>query len=602
MTMKSHNPLPTKTDALKLTLIKKKLMFLKQPCTILILIFMLASFPLLIYFGGHDSVFQTMRLEGVGMGLSQGIFPVKIYPSFANGYGYAVGVFYGDGAFYLPALLELMGVSAIDSFRWFMAGINLVTVWTSWFCFREVFQSKKLGLLGCGLYTLSIYRLIDCYTRAAVGEVLAMMFLPLVFYGLYSIFTNSSQKTWKKHVFYTAIGLAGIVTSHVISAELTVISILLLCLLCCKRLSKPYVFLSLFTSAVLTIVLCLGFLVPFLDYYREPFYINTQGYLKGDFQNNGIYLDQLFSLFTSYGNSPTINRMPGEGTFTLGICLGMGLLFFLILLLFCYGEEKKQTRFYPTLFLFVMCCLSLFMCTNAFPWNAIMSWHNFFRTVIASFEFPWRLLTISTILAVYITCYALSRIRQYLPQSSMQIVGGVFAVLWMINLQWYMWDTVIPLSLNSQNMTADANDLSNTYDDYLPLGTNREKLRTEEWTSAPGMEITEYSKTGTLIKCHVTVPIEDINDLAGNYLEVPLLNYKYYVCQDGSTKEQFSISSGGNNRIRVTFPVGYEGSVEIKFQEPLLWRISEVLSGLCFLTLLSSYLSTKRKIHKFLTF
>lgn len=83
--------------------------------------------------------------------------------------------------------------------------------------FSGVFRSKEKGLLAAFLYTLSIYRLIDLYTRAALGEGMAMIFLPLVMWGMYELFLGNEKK-W----YLAALGFTGVMQCHILSTELAV--------------------------------------------------------------------------------------------------------------------------------------------------------------------------------------------------------------------------------------------------------------------------------------------------------------------------------------------------------------------------------------------
>ena len=148
---------------------------------------------------GHDIPFHLLRIEGIAEGLRAGMFPVKVHPLWANGYGYAVGVLYGDILLYFPAVLRLLGFSVQAAYKIFLASINLATVVSSYFCFKRMFSSRKAGLLGSLLYSASLYRLIDVYTRAAVGEYSAMLFFPLALCGFYLIFMESGSKSWPRY-------------------------------------------------------------------------------------------------------------------------------------------------------------------------------------------------------------------------------------------------------------------------------------------------------------------------------------------------------------------------------------------------------------------
>lgn len=68
------------------------------------------------------------------------------------------------------------------------------------------------------LYTFATYRLTNLYYRAALGESLAMVFLPLLLWGTYEIFYGQEKK-W----FLMVLGVTGVLESHVLSFEMCLI-------------------------------------------------------------------------------------------------------------------------------------------------------------------------------------------------------------------------------------------------------------------------------------------------------------------------------------------------------------------------------------------
>ena len=61
-------------------------------------------------------------------------------------------------------------------------------------------------------------------------------------------------------------------------------------------------------------------------------------------------------------------------------------------------------------------------------------------------------------------------------------------------------------------------------------------------------------------------------------LEVPLIYYYGYEAEGIDTNEKIFIDIGQSHRIKLIIPANYEGEICIKFQEPFVWRISEVVS------------------------
>lgn len=67
------------------------------------------------------------------------------------------------------------------------------------------------------VYTFSTYRLLDAYSRFALGEFLAMTFVPMAIYGLYIVMKDGKGWQW------LGMGLSFTLLSHVLSALLCVL-------------------------------------------------------------------------------------------------------------------------------------------------------------------------------------------------------------------------------------------------------------------------------------------------------------------------------------------------------------------------------------------
>ena len=108
--------------------------------------------------------------------------------------------------------------------------------------------------------------------------------------------------------------------------------------------------------------------------------------------------------------------------------------------------------------------------------------------------------------------------------------------------------------------------------EYLIADTDTTQLFTEP-SSDGNMEIENYSQAYN----NVTLTVRNLS-AKENYVDAPLLYYKGYIAYDESSKEKFTIGFGDNNRLRVYLPGEYNGTLNITYQEPLFWRLSELIS------------------------
>lgn len=366
----------------------------------------LSSLPLFVDYliWGHDLAFHLMRIEGLKDGLYSGAFPVKIQPTWCNNNGYAVGVFYGDLLLYIPAFLRVLRVPEYIAYKIYVAIINIVTVCISYFCFNKISKNKIYGILGCALYTLSMYRLTNVYVRAAVGEYTAMAFLPLILLGFYKVFMDDiNDKNYKKNLWYLVIGFTGVIQSHILSFEMVVFFSGVVCLLMIKRTFRKSTFLLLLKSTFTTILLNLGFLIPLFDYMRDVLIINDKSRTTDSIywiQKSGIYISQIL------GNSFNKN---GQNQFSkLGMAgempLGIGLVFVIIGIIFLYILFVKNYSTKEGIFCLLLILMALFLTTNLFPYDYLCEKLGKLSLFITNLQFPWRFLSIASVLLSWLAC------------------------------------------------------------------------------------------------------------------------------------------------------------------------------------------------------
>lgn len=177
-----------------------------------------------------------MRIEGLKEGIQSGQFPVRMQPKWLNGYGYAVSIFYGDILLYFPAFLRILGLGVQTAYKYFVFFINILSAGIAYYSFKRLLRDEKMGLLGCMLYTTSIYRLDCIYVRAAVGEYCALTFLPLIITAVYEILWQENRKeNLRSSWLMGVVGFSGLILTHVISTETTVVAVAVFCLVYWKR-------------------------------------------------------------------------------------------------------------------------------------------------------------------------------------------------------------------------------------------------------------------------------------------------------------------------------------------------------------------------------
>lgn len=540
---------------------------------------------------GADMTFHLLRIEGIKDGLLSGQFPVRIEPNWPNGYGYASGIFYCGLFLYLPAFLRIMGLTVQAAYKSYKLVMNVATCLISWYSFKKMFHSNKIGIFGSFLYTFYIVRIVFLYAVDGVGQYTAMTFLPLVAYGFYRIFTEDQKRPEEKYSFIPlALGISGMVGCHVLSCELLLFFILLLCVVCIRKLFQKEVFLQLCKAAAVTVLLSFWFLIPFADYMLTmDMAVTKGGAAYKQIQTWGMYIPQIFEPFPlggGYGALPAENGMPGEIGYGIGLGLTLGLLLIFFLLTVVRKPMQKQAGETETLqgitgkagkISLGFALLSMGMATIYFPWDRLAKCGGLLRQLIATLEFPYRMLSFTGVFLVMACCFALQDLMKLKDMGKLKPIILYSAVLaisvgHLLTIA-YFYNTIFTEGGGFYRLY-DETAMGSGYissGEYVLLGTDTEKLTYKGPVCSDRIALNSYEKKG----CHVRLDCDCGSE--GQYIELPLLYYKGYKAIE-SGGETLQVVCGENNVVRVLVPSGFQGIIEVDFAGFWYWRAAELIS------------------------
>lgn len=314
----------------------------------------------------NEARLHMARIFSINSVLKDGVFPPIIDYKYINGFGYALNLFYGPITTYIPIIfLNLLGTSglALKVFAFFTVFLSGITMYNFIY---SVTKRRLVATIGAIIYISVPYKLSNIFSRSAVGEYTAFIFIPLVFEGLYNIFNDKGKS------YLLGIGIIGLILSHTISTVYIAIFAFIYLLLNINKLGKWKVWKKLLLNAFVALVVCMFYLIPLIEHYIVG---NYTIFDKMAMHSNcpEVYTTTLGfeDLFASeFGNQ--------EIRFSLGIMTCI-----LVLLgVFCYKKIKKEYKEIYLSFLFIS-IIALIMATKLFPWFLMPS----FMGVI---QFAWR--------------------------------------------------------------------------------------------------------------------------------------------------------------------------------------------------------------------
>ncbi|MGN0482435.1 MAG: hypothetical protein ACI4HI_02670 [Lachnospiraceae bacterium] len=550
-----------------------------------------SSLPLMMLnlYNGHDLPYHLLRIEGIAQELKLGHFPVRMHSYSCSGYGHPVSIYYGDLLLYIPAVLRLLGFSVLGVYKIYIYMINLATVLITYWCLKQIYQKKMVAMAGAAAYTLGAYRIVDIFVRASLGEFTAMLVFPVIALAVYQMYTadETDWKEYRKNIGLLVLGMTGLITSHILSTEMVTLFLAFVAIVLIKKTIRKNTLKVWIFSVIGTLLVNAWFLVPFVNYYlKTDAWINHRleegASLK--IQAEGAYIGQYFAFLQS-------PRGLSQEYVATRLQLTPGLVFMAVLLIAVYmlviGKRNKKITFYTGFALF-----SLFLASDLFPWDWLVKNVPGFR-LLASVQFPWRYITIAVVFLMLLLCELLVWFQETETFRLQQWCSGILAVS--------LGMACILTSQLFDTGTEYASIDGGYTDEFCAASLNRnfvgdEYLRKDSYTAwmdgqyrTENMnEMTELSRKGEQIRLHCETGEQE------GAVEVPMFHYPGYHAWDDQGKE-YKITDGFNNTIRITLPAEYSGDITIDFWEPVLWRVSEVISLLSVLFLAGMKIIEKKK-------
>lgn len=546
-------------------------------------------------YDGHDMAFHMERIYRLAESVEDMQIPQRIAFRALNGYGYASSLLYGDLFLYVPAVLYCLFVPLQTCYQLYLAGVNAATCLISYYCFERISRDWRLGVIGSFAYTLSAYRMINILTRAAVGEYTAMAFFPLLCYGFIRVYQKGKDERIRvSDCMPLIIGLTGVLESHVLSTEMVMLFLGAAALFFWKRTFAPKRFPALIGAAVLTVLLNLWFLYPYLcTYFGRK--MGTQK-LGGDIEYYSVYLVQLFGDFSPAVNGLTVPwGMQGEMPLTLGISLILGIVLYLVCLIKRENWHLKENDYYQQAGIFaVLSAAAIFLSSNLFWSGNLTGRWNLAGVFWGVLQFPWRMMAMATVFLSFLLVFCLAVLREKKGTLYCLVAGAAI---------------LLPGLLSTMNYVAD---FAGTADEIKFYSNGHAEQSPVAESDAPWFQLNETDNMLTYVKTPVAG--EGVNILSeviyeagtyrvdctnegkeSSYLELPVYNYDNFHAYDAVRMDEMTMTTGENGRVSVELPAGYSGTLLLKYEVPVSWRVCEAVS---LLTLLFLVLFVRRENRK----
>ncbi len=494
---------------------------------------------------GHDVDYHLLRIESLKEGILAGKPFLKVNMLFLGGAGYASSLFYPDLLLYFPGVLRALGVSINQSYHLFVALCIILCYASTYICTKMVTKKRFSSMIGAIIMTLSQYHIDDIYTRSAVGEFTAFIFLPFLLYGIYDLLYEELSKPG-----IMAMGFAGVLLSHTNTFIMCILLYGFIVLFHYKIFyNNKKLFLKLLLTGLITLALTCFYWLPVLEQLKD----STFG-LSNSWVSVKDTMREISSIFE--------NQMPGMGIAIFLLCIPR---------LFTIKTKKnKKLLVYGDILLFSGIAFSL-GATVLFPWERLERFVNFI-------QFPWRFY----LLASACLSMGIAILYEIYFQNRKSREAALIAVLGIM---------IFSSVTNIQRTEEGYYSYSDDYYSYKPFTASviggewlpeqvdsLEKVLeySDKIVGDSGEEISFYRKKNEI---HVSC-----KNMESSYMDVPFIYYKGYRAvsydNEGEKIEDLKVSGEGRHGFcRVYFTGKEEGKVVIAYKGTWAQKISYFISA-----------------------
>lgn len=378
------------------------------------------------YFPMHDDM-QATRIYDMVKCLKDMQIPCRWVPDMGYRYGYPQFNFYGPLPYYFMSLFNLLGVGLFDSVKiGFIAPLILGNL--AMFYAGSLLFGTSAGFIATILYAYSPYRGSDIYSRGAMGETWAFVFLPLVLLAVKKLI----DKTDLRHSAFLALSLGGLLMTHNISTLIFIPLVAIYGIFLVFQKSKikfKSIFLNtkpFIISGLWGIALSATFFLPVLF---ETKYAHTESMLGGyfDYRAHFVSLKQLFlTSFWSFGSSeigPT-----DDLSFFFSPIMILAVIASLVVIFIRLLKRKIGTGEVTAIIFCVIGLASTFMVheKSSFIWSLIPP--------LAYLQFPWRFLVTANFFFALAGSYIFS---QFNLEKSKYLLISIFLLTFLFSASYY---------------------------------------------------------------------------------------------------------------------------------------------------------------------
>lgn len=567
---------------IKKNLIKQCLKY--KSYIIIVIIGIIVSLPFTVKGGisTHDGLAHLARSYATVKGFLDGQIPSVIASNFCGNFGYSWNLFYPPLSTYIAAIFKIFVPTFITALKLTVIFAIIMSGITMYNLIKSITKKDNTSLITAIIYMTSIYFITDIYVRMAIGEIMAYMFAPILFEGLYNLFYEDG----KKHYLIT-LGAVGIILSHNISTLLIALVGILFILFHIEMLKSKDIWKKLIINMLFIVFIVMFFYGPFIQNITNTKYSATNGQMGSQqfAKQHALYLYQLVFGNNQYGDSLDLNSgIENEMNFSLGAPIIVALLFtpFVIKKV----EKNKRKLYLVTFFIGILFAL---MSTNLWPWSKMPN-------IMTMVQFPWRMLLISTIMFSIIAGINISKIEENEETKTLLIITMIillYTFQYISGIVKFNYDTDDSY-LYEKDIIEDYRFTKNCGGlEYLPVKARKEYIVTR---SDKAEVLKGNANIENEYKDGLNMTFDILNNNTDTEIELPYIYYLGYDIELNGKKIENRESENGFVSIIIPSSIS-NGKVTVKYSGTVLSKICVIFSSIAILGFTLYVIYYRKKVY-----
>lgn len=494
---------------------------------------------------GDDYEYHISRIQSIADSLKLKEFPVKIHSQLANGYGYASGIFYPNLFLYIPAILNVLGVHIVISYKIFVVLMLSIMFLISYYSLKNITEDSKTALIGTIVIMLSRNLIFNLYHRFALGEFLGFMFILPIVSGMYDYVHKGFKKPW-----LLILGFWGVINSHIITTVVCVIFCIIYFLINIKSTIKDWKkFIKLIFSAIIVLCLTSSFWIPAIEQYTKQTYKLSDSW--------SVIGNSEYELIDLFGNRKT----------AVGYLI---LIFMPIYIYFLF--DKKTEKITKTFIIWMLVVMILTI------WAGFWKLTNYFTNLL---QFKWRLVGIITIFAGISIALIVKDLKDNIKVNLDSLIIILLTLAMFFATEFTNFDNRTNIKISHEDL------IWNMYKTEGSIGGGKEYIPIEvvyENLLSPNIVIGNKTLEINIEKSGLTSRFQKEND--DSSFEVPYLYYYGYEAKlenDNGEIIPLKVQKSENGLVEILVDEENKGVITVWYNGTKVQKISYVISALTYL-------------------